>query len=59
LYTELLHIVYTQQPKNWAAFDAAIPADSINEPVAAAYNQIVLASGRNERSRAATETWLR
>ena len=57
------------KPKNWAAFDAGIPNDKVNEPVATilrtmmlselgdAYT-VVLASGRNERSRAATERWL-
>ena len=66
------------KPKNWAAFDAGIPNDKVNEPVAEIYRQmagateqvmpeyphsnlhsIVLASGRNERSRQATEDWLR
>jgi phosphoglycolate phosphatase-like HAD superfamily hydrolase len=55
------------KPKNWRAFDAGIPNDSVNQPVAivfwslaATYNHdIILASGRNERSRAATEAWLR
>ena len=52
------------KPKNWKAFDAGIPNDKVNEPVAeafrsfAAFNTIVLASGRNERSRDATEKWL-
>jgi phosphoglycolate phosphatase-like HAD superfamily hydrolase len=55
------------KPKNWAAFDAGIPNDKVNEPVAAvfrefavdqAFHDIVLASGRNERSRQATEDWL-
>lgn len=55
------------KPKNWRAFDAGIPNDSVNAPVAEAFwsfqeqnfHDIVLASGRNERSRAATEDWLR
>jgi hypothetical protein len=52
------------KPKNWAAFDAGIPNDKVNEPVAeafrslSAFNTIILASGRNERSRSATEKWL-
>lgn len=55
------------KPKNWAAFDAGIPNDKVNEPVARVFlsmaasdfnNDIVLASGRNERSRQATEDWL-
>lgn len=53
------------KPKNWRAFDAGIPNDSVNYPVAEAFwslanpnNEIVLASGRNERSRQATEDWL-
>jgi hypothetical protein len=54
------------KPKNWKAFDAGIPNDKVNEPVAevfrkftfALYHQVVLASGRNERSRQATEDWL-
>lgn len=56
------------KPKNWKAFDAGIPNDKVNEPVAKvfrkfavdqAFHQVVLASGRNERSRQATEDWLR
>jgi hypothetical protein len=55
------------KPKNWAAFDAGIPNDKVNEPVAKvfrkfavdrAFHDVVLASGRNERSRRATEDWL-
>jgi hypothetical protein len=54
------------KPKNWKAFDAGIPNDKVNEPVVevfrkftfALYHQVVLASGRNERSRQATEDWL-
>lgn len=53
------------KPKNWAAFNAAIPHDKVNAPVAAVFHQmvdaghaVILASGRNERSRAATEQWL-
>jgi hypothetical protein len=54
-----------QKPKNWAAFDAGIPEDKVNEPVASVFwslldtdHTILLASGRNERSRQATEDWL-
>ncbi len=55
------------KPKNWKAFDAGIPNDKVNEPVARVFlsmaasdfnNDIVLASGRNERSRQSTEDWL-
>lgn len=55
------------KPKNWAAFDAGIPNDKVNEPVARVFlsmaasdfdNEIILASGRNERTRQATEDWL-
>jgi FMN phosphatase YigB (HAD superfamily) len=52
------------KPKNWRAFDAGIPNDRVNEPVAeifwsmVARHDIILASGRNERSRQATEDWL-
>jgi phosphoserine phosphatase len=54
------------KPKNWAAFDAGIPNDKVNRFVAEAFhslsadrrNTIVLASGRNERSREATVAWL-
>ena len=55
------------KPKNWKAFDAGIPNDKVNFPVAEMFwaldatdqHTIVLASGRNERSRQATEDWLR
>jgi len=54
------------KPKNWAAFEAGIPNDSVNEPVVKVFDAmslnghtIILASGRNERSRSATEVWLR
>jgi hydroxymethylpyrimidine pyrophosphatase-like HAD family hydrolase len=54
------------KPKNWAAFDAGIPNDAVNQPVAAVFhdmaksgNTIILASGRNERSRHDTVAWLR
>ena len=53
------------KPKNWKAFDAGIPNDRVNEPVAEVFDvmvmgdhDVVLASGRNERSRQATENWL-
>lgn len=57
------------KPKNWKAFDAGIPNDAVNEPVASIFRTmtlseiegaytVVLASGRNERSRQATEDWL-
>lgn len=53
------------KPKNWKAFDAGIPNDKVNEPVATVMrnmatwgHNIILASGRNERSRQATEDWL-
>ena len=55
------------KPKNWKAFDAGIPNDKVNFSVAEMFwaldateqHTIVLASGRNERSRQATEDWLR
>ena len=54
------------QPKNWEAFDAGIPNDKVNEPVAKVFhalhkgeNTLIFASGRNERSRQATVDWLR
>ena len=54
------------KPKNWRAFDAGIPNDEVNQSVAMMFwalqeqeiHDIVLASGRNERSRQATEQWL-
>jgi hypothetical protein len=55
------------KPKNWKAFDAGIPNDKVNEPVARVFhsmvacdynNDIILASGRSERTRQATEDWL-
>jgi hydroxymethylpyrimidine pyrophosphatase-like HAD family hydrolase len=54
------------KPKNWKAFDAGIPNDKKNPPVAEMFrlitrdagHNVVLASGRNERSRTATEDWL-
>ena len=54
------------KPKNWRAFDAGIPNDKVNEPVAEVFfslrndgHDIIFASGRNERSRIATQDWLR
>ena len=54
------------KPKNWKAFDAGIPNDKVNEPVAevfhslkAAGNEIIFASGRSDRTRGMTETWLK
>jgi phosphoglycolate phosphatase-like HAD superfamily hydrolase len=54
------------KPKNWAAFDAGIPNDAVNLPVATVFHQmvdaghtVILASGRNERSRISTQDWLR
>jgi phosphoglycolate phosphatase-like HAD superfamily hydrolase len=59
-----LHHVRSK-PKNWAAFDAGIPNDKVNEPVAEAFHAlkaightIIFASGRNERTRSETELWL-
>jgi hypothetical protein len=54
------------KPKNWKAFDAGIPNDKVNQSVAMMFwalqeqemHDIILASGRNERSRQATEQWL-
>lgn len=52
------------KPKNWKAFDAGIPNDKVNEPVAEIYRQmiyaghnVVLATGRNKRSHDATVDW--
>lgn len=54
-----------QKPKRWDLFDAGIPQDKIIEPMrevlwslAESENFIVFASGRNERSREDTITWL-
>jgi len=56
------------KPKNWKAFEAGIPNDDVNLPVAevfrqlvsdAAFTDVVLASGRSEKTREATEDWLR
>ena len=54
------------KPKNWKAFDAGIPNDKVNEPVAEVFDAmimgghtVILASGRSERTRIATQDWLR
>ena len=53
-----------KKPKDWTSFDAEISQDGVNEPVAevmrsmSSRNLILLASGRNERSRFKTEEWL-
>lgn len=56
------------KPKNWKAFEAGIPNDEVNLPVAKVFRQlvsdgaftdVVLASGRSEKSRQATEDWFR
>lgn len=59
-----IHYVRTK-PKNWAAFDAGIPNDTVIPQVAKIFEQfvntdhdVILASGRNEKSRTATEKWL-
>lgn len=53
------------KPKNWKAFDAGIPNDTCNIAVTSVFDSmvrdfhdVVLASGRNERSRQATIDWL-
>lgn len=54
------------KPKNWDAFEAGIPNDRVNEPVAKVFHSLhnggntpIFASGRSERSRQATVDWLR
>jgi hypothetical protein len=54
-----------QKPKDWAAFDAGVSEDEVNNPVASVLfamyrsrHTILLASGRSERSRDRTEKWL-
>lgn len=54
-----------KKPKDWASFDASISKDEVNEPVVEVYKHlyradhiVLLASGRNERSRERTENWL-
>lgn len=54
------------KPKNWKAFDAGILNDAVNKPVGEMFrlitrdagHNVVIASGRNERSRIATRDWL-
>ncbi len=53
------------KPKNWPAFFAGIPNDTVNQPVAEVFhslknagNTIIFASGRGEETRASTEKWL-
>lgn len=53
------------KPKNWAAFDAGIPNDTVISKVAEVFhslknagNKIIFVTGRNERNRDATATWL-
>ena len=55
----------TSKPKNWKAFEKALPKDSLKESVAALYHlmvksgaTVILASGRSEDSRKDTEEWL-
>jgi hypothetical protein len=54
------------KPKNWKAFDAGIPNDAVNPHVAEVFDAmimgghtVILASGRSERTRIATQDWLR
>lgn len=58
------HFVQSK-PKNWRAFFAGIANDRVNDPVAYMYwnavmakNDVILASGRGEETREATESWL-
>jgi len=54
------------KPKNWAAWNAGIPLDTVNEDIVWMLNQfeavgttrIILASGRGNEHRAVTEKWL-
>ena len=59
-----VHFVRTN-PKNWKAFDAGIPNDTVIEPVAEMFHtlrgaghDVIFASGRSENSRTATVEWL-
>jgi hydroxymethylpyrimidine pyrophosphatase-like HAD family hydrolase len=59
-----LHHVLSK-PKNWPAFDAGIPNDTVIPQVAAMFftlrdagHDIVFATGRNDRSRDDTVAWL-
>lgn len=54
-----------KKPKDWVSFDSGILEDEVNEPVESVLfamyrsrHTILLASGRNERSRQRTEEWL-
>jgi phosphoglycolate phosphatase-like HAD superfamily hydrolase len=54
------------KPKNWSAFDAAIPFDKPFKDIIFLLNmclqlnhKVVLCSGRSERTRVVTENWLR
>jgi acid phosphatase class B len=54
------------RPKNWSAFNAAIPHDAVNTQVAATFfalrdagHNIVFASGRSEDTRNDTVAWLK
>lgn len=53
------------KPKNWKAFDAGIPNDKVNFPVAQTFyalrdvgHVIIFASGRSDRTRTETMKWL-
>jgi len=54
------------KPKNWAAWNAGIPLDTVNEDIVWMLNsfmdagdtRIILASGRGNEHRAVTEKWL-
>lgn len=55
----------TSKPKNWKAWNAAMPKDGLHEPIALllqlaqdAGAKIVLASGRGDENRDVTEQWL-
>ena len=54
------------RPKNWAAWNAGMPNDTVNEDIKWMLNSfldadatIILCSGRGEETRAVTEQWLR
>lgn len=54
------------RPKNWAAWNAGMPNDTVNEDIRWMLNSfldadatIILCSGRGEETRAVTEQWLR
>ena len=53
------------KPKNWKAFDAGIPNDKVNFPVAQTFYSLrdaghvmIFASGRSDRTRTETMKWL-